>query len=103
MSQFVEAPVGEEPEALLARIALDRARPRFHFTAPMGWLNDPNGVGQWDGVHHLFYQYNPAGGFHHRIHWDTPPAATWSTGRISRWHWRPSPGRTRTAAGRGCW
>lgn len=68
MSQLVKPP-GETPEALLARIALDPARPRFHFTAPMGWLNDPNGLGQWDGVHHLFYQYNPAGGFHDRIHW----------------------------------
>lgn len=69
MSQLLEAPGGKAPTALLGRIGSDPARPRFHFTAPMGWLNDPNGVCQWDGVHHLFYQYNPSGGFHSRIHW----------------------------------
>lgn len=69
MTQPPAPPRAEEPEELLRRIALDPARPRFHLTAPMGWLNDPNGVCQWDGVHHLFYQYNPAGGFHRRIHW----------------------------------
>lgn len=64
-----DTPGAEEPEALLGRIGNDPARPRFHFTAPTGWLNDPNGLGQRDGVHHLFYQYNPTGGFHHRIQW----------------------------------
>lgn len=61
--------LAEDPAVLRARIATDPARPRFHFTAPTGWLNDPNGLCQWDGIHHLFYQYNPFGGYHHRIHW----------------------------------
>ncbi|WP_285726911.1 glycoside hydrolase family 32 protein [Psychromicrobium xiongbiense] len=54
---------------LVARADADPHRPRFHFVSPAGWLNDPNGVGQWDGVYHLFYQYNPEGAFHHRILW----------------------------------
>lgn len=54
---------------LVARADADPHRPRFHFVAPAGWLNDPNGVGQWDGRYHLFYQYNPEGAFHHRILW----------------------------------
>lgn len=47
----------------------DRHRPRFHFVSPAGWLNDPNGLTQWQGTYHLFYQYNPASALHHRIHW----------------------------------
>jgi beta-fructofuranosidase len=44
-------------------------RPTYHFTPPANWLNDPNGVIQWDGEYHLFYQYNPAGPYHGSIHW----------------------------------
>ncbi|BCW08394.1 glycoside hydrolase family 32 protein [Arthrobacter sp. NtRootA1] len=56
-------------DELVARAEADPLRPRFHFVSPAGWLNDPNGVSQWNGVYHLFYQYNPEGAFHHRIQW----------------------------------
>lgn len=56
-------------DELVARAGADPHRPRFHFVSPAGWLNDPNGVSQWDGTYHLFYQYNPEGAFHHRIQW----------------------------------
>jgi beta-fructofuranosidase len=32
-------------------------------------MNDPNGLIQWKGNYHLFYQYNPNGAFHGTIHW----------------------------------
>lgn len=52
-----------------AALAADPHRPHFHFTAPANWLNDPNGLIDWKGTVHLFYQYNPNGSFHGAIHW----------------------------------
>ena len=37
----------------------DDHRPRFHLLPPTGWMNDPNGVVQWRGRYHVFYQHNP--------------------------------------------
>ena len=33
--------------------------PHFHFSPPVGWINDPNGFSYYKGNYHLFYQYNP--------------------------------------------
>jgi fructan beta-fructosidase len=34
-------------------------RPQFHFTAPMGWINDANGMWFEGGLYHLSYQASP--------------------------------------------
>ena len=34
-------------------------RPQLHFTCKHGWLNDPNGLFYFDGLWHMFCQYNP--------------------------------------------
>ncbi len=47
--------------ALAERLAVDPHRPRFHFLPPAHWMNDPNGLIQWRGAYHLFYQYSPSG------------------------------------------
>lgn len=47
----------------------DPHRPRYHFLPPANFMNDPNGLIQWQGRYHLFYQYNPEGPFPGPKHW----------------------------------
>lgn len=80
----------------------DPQRPRFHFTSPAGWLNDPNGVGRRDGEYHLFYQYNPHAPVHHRIHWGHATSrdlVTWTDQPVAL---VPDPGDAGPDSG-GCW
>jgi beta-fructofuranosidase len=63
-----EPTIGDVAARIRSRSA-DPQRPRYHFLAPHGWLNDPNGLIQWNGQYHMFYQYNPNGPFHGTIHW----------------------------------
>lgn len=58
----------------------------YHITAPKGLLNDPNGLIQFRGIYHVFYQWNQEGTTHSTkswghvtsndlIHWTTQPVA----------------------------
>lgn len=49
------------------RLAADPYRPVYHLSPPENAMNDPNGLCQWQGRYHLFYQFLPEG--------------------QSRWHW----------------
>ena len=55
-------------------------RPRLHFSAPAGWLNDPNGLVRVDGQWHLQYQYEWPRCWGHAtsrdlFHWEHLPVA----------------------------
>ena len=48
-------------------LASDPYRPLYHFSPPENSMNDPNGLCQWQGRYHLFYQFKPVG--IDRVHW----------------------------------
>lgn len=37
----------------------DTNRLKFHLMPPVGWMNDPNGLCQFQGIYHVFFQYSP--------------------------------------------
>ncbi|MEV4426867.1 glycoside hydrolase family 32 protein [Streptomyces sp. NPDC049602] len=97
---LIAAPAAHPGEGLAERAVRDPHRPRFHFTSPGGWLNDPNGLSHWDGVYHLFYQYNPLAPAHHRIHWGhatSTDLVTWTDEPVALVPGTTGPDRD------GCW
>ena len=48
-------------------LASDPYRPLYHFSPPENVMNDPNGLCQWQGLYHLFYQFVPQN--QNRVHW----------------------------------
>lgn len=64
------------------RLAEDPYRPLYHFSPPENTMNDPNGLCQWGGRYHLFYQFRPLG--QNRVHW----GHTMSEDLV---HWRDLP------------
>lgn len=64
------------------KLASDPYRPLYHFSPPENVMNDPNGLCQWQGRYHLFYQFRPEGS--DRVHW----GHTFSDDLV---HWRDLP------------
>ncbi len=59
----------EEDAAWIDPYADQPWRPRYHFTPPENWMNDPNGLVFFEGEYHLFYQYAPEGFVLSPLHW----------------------------------
>lgn len=49
----------EEERKSVPTVSQDPWRLKFHLMPPTGWLNDPNGLCQAEGVYHVFFQYSP--------------------------------------------
>lgn len=71
-------------------------RPRYHFSARSGWLNDPNGLAFYRGEYHMFFQHDPVGGgtdnklWGHAVskdlvHWQELPDALYPDNLGSMW------------------
>ena len=75
MSQATRADAAAPDRDLLAALI-----PRFHITAPVNWLNDPNALTWRDGQYHLFYQYNPDSPY-----WGPPQWGHVSSADLLRW------------------
>lgn len=82
--------------------AADPYRPRFHFTAPRHWINDPNGVCHHGGRYHLFYQYNPHAARWGDIHWGHASSADLVRWRDEPVALAPSPGHDQGGCFSGC-
>ena len=44
-------------EKHLEAVNSDKWRNKYHIMAPIGWINDPNGLCEFNGEYHCFYQY----------------------------------------------
>lgn len=76
------------------------AVPRWHIRPSRGWLNDPNGIVHRDGRWHVFFQHNPAGPYHDRIHWGHVSSADLAVWREHPVAFGPQPGGPDRY---GCW
>tara|TARA_R110002060_G_scaffold2036_2_gene3673 strand:+ start:1118 stop:1660 length:543 start_codon:yes stop_codon:yes gene_type:complete len=59
-------------------------RPQYHFSPAINWMNDPNGLVYYNGIYHMFYQYNPGG--------NTWGAMSWGHATsVDLTHWKQQP------------
>ncbi len=49
----------EENEIYRKQVAADPDRLKIHLMPETGWMNDPNGLCQFKGEYHIYYQYTP--------------------------------------------
>lgn len=64
----------------------DCFRQKLHLMPPTGWLNDPNGLCQFHGVYHAFFQYSPFnanGGLKMWGHYTSADMITWNYEGVS--------------------
>lgn len=70
----------------------DRFRQKLHLMPPVGWLNDPNGLCQFRGLYHAFFQYSPfdaQGGVKMWGHFTSRDMLEWNYQGVALWPDQP--------------
>lgn len=70
----------------LKKVTSDHWRNKFHLMAPIGWVNDPNGLCYFKGLYHVFYQYSPLnakGGLKFWGHYTSPDMVNWTEHEVA--------------------
>src|SRR5215470_18785894 len=69
LSRF-SGPQSAEDISLRFKLAADPLRPSLHLLPTKNWMNDPNGPIYWNGLYHMFFQYNPNAAVWGDMHWN---------------------------------
>lgn len=59
LKEKFDAQVKECMNKNLELINSDKWRNKYHIMAPVGWINDPNGLCEFKGEYNCYYQYSP--------------------------------------------
>ncbi|WP_208559213.1 glycoside hydrolase family 32 protein [Marinilactibacillus kalidii] len=59
LTETLQKGIEGRQHSLQQKVAADPWRLSFHQQPPTGWLNDPNGIHQKEGIYHVYYQYSP--------------------------------------------
>ena len=65
-------------------LAKDGNRPQFHLLPAKNWMNDPNGPIYFNGLYHMFFQYNPNAAVWGNMSWNHATS-------IDMLHWSHQP------------
>ncbi len=72
--------------AILDKVNQDSHRNTYHIEAPIGWINDPNGLCYFKGEYHVFYQYSPLdakGGLKFWGHYTSKDLVNWTEHEVA--------------------
>ena len=70
----------------MEKVKNDQWRAKYHLMAPIGWINDPNGLCEFKGTYHTFYQYSPLdanGGMKFWGHYSSKDLVNWQEEEIA--------------------
>lgn len=83
--QFIKQ-IEAHKQEVINKVSTDAWRNKYHIMAPMGWINDPNGLCYFKGLYHVFYQYSPLnaeGGLKFWGHYTSPDMVNWTEHEIA--------------------